>query len=78
MFDIPIFSSLSPITKVFKKRKVIEHPTPKIEAMDLDDFEFDKVILRDVVVLDTLVTYFNEGIFEQPGLKKGTLSSHQK
>lgn len=41
-----------------------------MEAIDLDDFEFNEVILRDVVVLDILITYFNEGIFGQTNLKK--------
>lgn len=36
--------------------------------MDLDDFEFDKVILKDVVVLKISVTYFDDGIFGWPEL----------
>lgn len=43
--------------EVINKRKAIQDRTPKIEAMDLDNFEFDEVIIRDVVVMDTLVTF---------------------
>lgn len=35
----------------------------------MDDFEFDKVILRNIMVLDTLMTYFDKGIVGQPELK---------
>lgn len=35
----------------------------------MDDFEFDKVILRNIMVLDTLMTYFDKGIFGRPELK---------
>lgn len=38
--------------------------------MDLDEFKFDEFVLRDTMILDTSMTYFNEGIFGQPKLKK--------
>lgn len=48
----------------------MEKYTLDVEAMDIDDFDFDEVILRDIVVLDTSVTYFNEGIFDRINLKR--------
>lgn len=63
-------SSLPLKNKAIKKRKVIEDLTLKIETMDLEKFEFNEVVLRDVVVLYTLVTYFDEGIFRWPKLKR--------
>lgn len=30
--------------------------------MDFDNFEFDEVILKDSMVLNTIMTYFDEGI----------------
>lgn len=38
--------------------------------MYLDDFEFDEVMIKDVVVLDTSITNFNEGVFGKSNLKK--------
>lgn len=38
--------------------------------MDLNNFEFDKVVLRDVVVLETPMMYFKEDIFGQHELKR--------
>lgn len=35
----------------------------------MDDFEFDEVVLKDAVVIDTLVTYFSEGILGKTNLK---------
>lgn len=60
---IPNSSSFPHRIKAIKNRKFVEDPIPEFEAMDLDDFKFDKVVLRDDMVLDTLVTYFDEGIF---------------
>lgn len=37
--------------------------------MVLDDLEFDEVILKYVMVLDTLMTFFNEIMFGCPKLK---------
>lgn len=37
--------------------------------MDLDDFEFHEVVLRDVWIKNTLMTYFDEGIFKRPDLQ---------
>lgn len=31
--------------------------------MDLENFKFNKVILRDIMVLNNSVTYFDEGVF---------------
>lgn len=39
--------------------------------MNLDGFEFDKVILKNLIVLNTLIIYFDEGIFGQVDLMKG-------
>lgn len=36
--------------------------------MDMDDCEDDEVILKYVMVLNILVTYFDEGIFKWPDL----------
>lgn len=36
--------------------------------MDLDNFEFDDIVLKDAVVINTLVTYFNDDIFGRPNL----------
>lgn len=36
----------------------------------MDNFEFDEVILKNVAGLDTLVTYFNKGIFRPTDLKR--------
>lgn len=36
--------------------------------MELDEFEFDEIVLRDIV--DTRVTYFDDGVFGQPKLKR--------
>lgn len=63
-------SSVPPRVKASKKRKISEDLTPQMEVMDLNNFKFDEVILRDVVVLDTLMTYFDKGIFGQPELKR--------
>lgn len=38
--------------------------------MDLDDFEFNKVILKNIMVLNTLVTYFDKGVFGRPKLMR--------
>lgn len=32
--------------------------------MDLDDFKSDEVILNDDVMWDTLIAYFDEGVFK--------------
>lgn len=69
MSSMPRFSSLPPRTKVIKKRKIDEDPTLQIESIDLDDFKFDKDNLKDVMVLNTLVSYFDEGIFGHLELK---------
>lgn len=68
-------SSLPPRAKVSKKRKVDGTLIPQIQAIDLDDFEFDEVILREVIVINTPRTYFDEGVFGQPELK-GDLYHH--
>lgn len=57
------FSSLPFISRVIKKWKVVDESTPSMEVIDLLDFKFGEVFLRDYVVMDTLVTYFDEGIF---------------
>lgn len=36
-----------------------KNSTPQIHAMDLDNFEFDEVILRDAIVLNTSMNYFD-------------------
>lgn len=46
-----------------KKTKLGETSIPRMQAMDLDDFKFNDIVLKDAMVLNTLVTYFNEGIF---------------
>lgn len=51
-----------------KKRKHVEPCSSLIEAMDMDDCEDDEVILKYVMVLNILVTYFDEGIFKWPDL----------
>lgn len=61
--------------KAAKRRKVVEEYKPGMKAMDLDNFEFDEVILRDIVVLDALITYFNECTFGRIDLKKRLVSS---
>lgn len=48
----------------------MEEYTLDIKYIDLNDFEFDEIILRDAMVLNTLVTYFKEGIFGKTDLKK--------
>lgn len=53
--------SLPHLIKTSKKRKVGEISTPQIQAMDLDDFKFDKFIFQDTIVINTLVTCFYEG-----------------
>lgn len=60
---IPSLSALLPFTEASKKRKQIELLTSPIQAMNLDDFEFEEVILKDTVVLNTHITYFDEGFF---------------
>lgn len=47
---------------------MVETLTPTIQAINLDDFEFDEVILKDTVVLNTLITYFDKGIFRRADL----------
>lgn len=56
--------------EVVKKRKFGEEYTPSIEAMDMDEFEFDKVILKDSVLFDTSVMYFSDRIFGRKDLKR--------
>lgn len=34
-------------TEISKKRKMSETSTPKVQAIDLDDFKFDKVVMRE-------------------------------
>lgn len=38
--------------------------------MDLDGFKFDKFIIRDIMVLDTSIAYFDEGMFGRLELKR--------
>lgn len=57
------FSSSPSISRVIKKWKVVDESTPSMEVIDLLDFKFGEVFLRDYVVMDTLVTYFDEGVF---------------
>lgn len=38
--------------------------------MDLDAFEFDEVILREVMVQNTSMTYFDKGVFRWLQLKR--------
>lgn len=61
--SLPSSSSLSPRANVSKKRKRGEDPTPQIQAIDLEDFEFDEVIMRDAIEQNTSMTYFDEGMF---------------
>lgn len=68
--SMPISSSLTPKAEALKKRKESDDLTPQSEAIDQDEFEFEKVVLRDAVVLDTLVTYFDEGVFGKLQLKR--------
>lgn len=58
MSSMPSVSSQPPNDEAFKKRKANEDLTPQIEVMDLDDFEFDKVVLMNMMVLNTPMTYF--------------------
>lgn len=52
------------------KRKAREEYTLGMEAMDMDNFGFEEVILKYVVVLDTPVTYFSDMIFGKTNLKR--------
>lgn len=60
---IPSSSTIPPHATTFKKRKNMEPSTSPTHAIDLDDFEFDEVILKNIMVLNTLVIYFDERIF---------------
>lgn len=63
VLSIPISSSLPPLIESSKKRKVLETSTHQMSTINLDDFKFDEVVLKDVMVINTLITYFDEGIF---------------
>lgn len=39
-----------------------------MQVMDLDDFKFDEVIPKNIVVLNILITYIEEGVFDWPNL----------
>lgn len=54
-----------PISMTSKRGKNVEPFSPLI-VMNMDDFKFDKVIINNAVVLDTLVTYFDEVAFGGP------------
>lgn len=43
--------------------------------MDLDVFEFDEIILNDAMVVNILVTYFDEGVFQTAWFNVGYLQS---
>lgn len=63
-------SSLASCVEILKKRKMGKTSTPQMQSMDIDDFEFEEVILKDTVVINTQVTYFEESVFGWPDIKK--------
>lgn len=66
--SIPNSYALPPLAITSKKRKRGETSTSPIQAIDLDDFKFEKFILKEVMMLNTLIIYFNKGIFKRPEL----------
>lgn len=48
----------------FKKKKLVETLNPSIKAMDLDDFECDEVILKDIVVLTPPIIYLDGHLWD--------------
>lgn len=63
------------LLRFLKKRKLSETSSSHIKAIDLDDFKFDEVILKDVMVLNSLITYFDEGNFGWSNLIRDLYSS---
>lgn len=74
---IPSSYTLPPCAATSKKRKNVKTSTSSIHAMDLDDFELDEVILKDDVVLNNPIFYFDKGVFGWLELKRD-LYSHFK
>lgn len=76
MLSILNSSSSPPFDVTLKHGKTSETLTPYIQAIDLDEFEFefDEVILKDAVMLDISVTYFDEGFFGWPNLMRHLFS----
>lgn len=58
MSDLSGSSLILARSEIAKDKKRVEEYTPDIKVMDLYNFEFDEIILKDVVVLNTPVTYF--------------------